>query len=866
MRQYLEVKAQYPDAILMFRMGDFYEMFFEDAVEVGPVLDIAVTTRDRNAEDPVPMAGVPFHAVGHYLRTLVERGYKVAVCEQMESPEEARRRKGPDKIVRRQVVRVVTPGALLDDEHLARDEPNFLLAVQSLGEPGEGAALAALDISSAEFWVETVPDAPTLRAEVLRLCAREILTDPATAQWLRAELSTQCPRVDVEGPPPDAHALARPARLAEESGIGPLSAAEARAAARVLAYAQATQPGQTLLLHRLRRHDPAGHLILDETSLRNLEVFSTIRDGRREGSLCWAVDATRTAMGARLLRAWIGAPRRDRSVVAARLDGIEALLAEPGVRAEVYGRLGDVRDVARLAARARLRTIHPRELGALRDSLRALPDLRRALSTLAERRIDRAVPPILDLGEDLLGDLEAELSRVLVGDPPAVARDGGMIRPGADPALDEQRSLRDGGREALAEIERRERERTGIASLKVRHNNIFGYFIEVTRVHLARVPAEYVRKQTVANAERFVTEELAGLEARVLGAQAAALARELELFEALRERVSQDGERLVELADRLAALDVIAGLARVAHEHDWVRPELVEAPVLDIVDGRHAVVERMLPRGRFVPNGVRLEAGAIADPGRLWVITGPNMGGKSTVMRQVALITILAHMGSFVPARTATVGICDRIFTRVGAADDLGRGESTFMVEMRETGQILAQATSRSLVLLDEIGRGTATYDGLALAWAITEYLHDQVGCRTLFATHYHALCTLSDRLAGVRNVHVAVHEQRGAIVFLHHLEPGPSGRSFGIQVGRLAGLPAGVLRRATKILERLEARDRAGTSQLDMFAPAVPVAPGSAPDEAAADLAADLRALELDDLSPRAAHDWLRAWRRRLE
>nr|WP_255216584.1 DNA mismatch repair protein MutS [Pseudenhygromyxa sp. WMMC2535] len=927
MRQYLDIKARYPDAIVMFRMGDFYEMFFEDAITVGPVLDIAVTTRDKNAEDPVPMAGVPYHAIGGYLRTLVERGFKVAIVEQMESPEEARKRKGPNKIVRREVVRVVTPGALLDDEHLRGEEPNYLVALipgaraveiaegelppvitapaaqkkkskkaskksgrkskagvgaGAEGKAGSGeaitAAVAALDISSSEFVIMACRRPEDLRAELARLAPREILAAPALHGWLQTELGPECPAMatgaTLDGAADPASLLPRIRHLYEEGGTQVSEALrdeEAAAAATALAYAEATQPGQTLLLHRLRRHEPSRHLILDETSLRNLEIFRTLRDGQRRGSLLWVVDHTRTAMGARALRAWLGAPLLDLGQIEARQDAIAALIAEPRLRSELQSRLKDVRDVIRLAARARLGTISPRELGALRASLEAVPGLAKLLAELASRRTDKRPPALLDLGEDLLTDVHALLVDKLVDQPPAITREGGMIRSSADEVLAEQRELAAGGRSKLAAIETREREATEIPSLKVKHNNVFGYFLEVPKAHIKKVPKGWVRKQTLVNAERYVTDELAKLEAKVFDAQTIALSRELELFEALRAEVSAAGERLIELGESLATLDVLAGLAEVAEAHGYVRPQLVETPELEIQDGRHPVVERTLGAGRFVPNDASLAAGThgSAETPRLWVITGPNMGGKSTVMRQVALITILAHVGSFVPAQAARIGLVDRVFTRVGAADDLGRGESTFMVEMRETAQIVAQASPRSLVLLDEIGRGTATFDGLALAWAITEHLHDQVGCRTLFATHYHELCGLEARLAGVRNVHVAVHEHRGKIVFLHRVESGPAGRSYGIQVGRLAGLPARLLRRAQRILDRLEAQERAAPSaQLDLFAPR----PGAEVDEPAgstgggegalspafADVIAELEDCDPDVLTPRAAHQLL--------
>jgi len=868
MRQYLELKARYPDAILMFRMGDFYEMFFEDAVTVGPVLDIAVTTRDRNAEDPVPMAGVPYHAVAGYLKILVERGFKVAICEQLEAPEQARKRKGADKIVRRDVVRVVTPGALIDDEHLQSGEPNYLaVLVPERDVPGP-ARLALLDISSGEFVIVLAHDVATLRAELVRFAPREIVAGSSTHAFLRAELGLACPRLEVEPTDPSFALLERVRQLRREGGGDPLDTSSERAAALALGYAEATQPGQTLLIHRIRVHDPTAHLCIDETSLRNLEMFRTMRDGGKRGSLLWVLDGTRTAMGQRMLRSWLAAPLCERTGILARQDAIASLLAEPRLRRALHARLADVRDVVRLAARARLHSANPRELGALRDSLAALPDVAKLVRELGTRRTDTTLAALLDLGNDLLSDVHAELARVLVDVPPASTREGGIVRAGADRSLDDQRTLRDGGREALAAIEVRERGRTAITNLKVQHNRVFGYFIEVPRSQLARVPSDYVRKQTTANAERFVTSELAEHEAKVLGAQAAALERELELFEQLRERVSEAAQRICSVGERLACIDVLAALAELAESNGWVRPELVDEPVLELVEARHPVVERMLQKGRFVPNDVKLAAfgkGSTAgEAARLWIVTGPNMGGKSTAMRQTALVTILAQIGSYVPARSARIGIVDRVFTRVGAADDLGRGESTFMVEMRETAQILAQASARSLVLLDEIGRGTATFDGLAIAWAIVEHLHDRIACRAMFASHYHELCALEGRLPGVSNVHVAVHEERQTVAFLYRLEPGPAGRSYGIQVGRLAGLPSGVLDRAERVLERLEQEGRSNNPQLDLFSASASVrTPNDSPSQRMQMALALLQALlelDLDDLSPNAAHAWLTA------
>jgi DNA mismatch repair protein MutS len=857
MRQFLEIKAQHPDAILMFRMGDFYELFFEDAVTVAPILDIALTTRDKQVEDAVPMCGVPYHALGGYLRTLVERGFKVAICEQMESPEDARRRKGPgSKIVRREVVRVVTPGALLDEEHLRGAEPNYLAALVADDQLPGSCSLACYDLSTSDFLVVRAPTGDAVRAELSRLAPREVLADTAAQAWLTEVLVLGVPRLEPL-PDLDAALLRRIEVLAAAGGTTGLDPTSVRAAAAVLAYAEATQPGQTLLVHRLRRHEPAAHLVLDESSLRNLEIFKTMRDGERRGSLLWAIDATRTAMGAREIRGWLGAPTRDRAVIAQRQEGIGALVGEPRVRAALQSQLRDVRDVIRLTARARLGTANPRELAALRGSLAALPELHARLGELAARRTDRAIPGGLDLGEDRLRDVHDELARMLVADPPAHLREGGVIAGGADHELDAQRALRDGGRDALAAIETRERARTQIANLRVQYNRIFGYFLEVPRAQLAKVPTDWVRKQTVAGAERYVTEELAGHESKVLAADQRALERELALFTQLRGRVSAQAERLVALGERIAALDVLAGLAELAERHDWACPTLVDEPVLDIEAGRHPVVERMLEAGRFVPNDTRVRAGAGGADARLWVLTGPNMGGKSTVIRQAALITVLAHMGSWVPAARATVGWVDRVFTRVGAADDLGRGESTFMVEMRETAQILAHATAKSLVLLDEVGRGTATFDGLALAWAIVEHLHDQIGCRTLFATHYHELTSLAARLPALKPYTMKVMEWQGDVKFLHEIAPGAADRSYGIHVAQLAGVPAAAIARAEEVLKTLEQGEQAGAltrlaDDLPLFAVNPPPARGTLSEPNAAEEA--LQALNPDELSPKQA------------
>lgn len=868
MQQYLGIKERYPDSVLMFRMGDFYEMFFEDALTVGPILDIAVTSRDKNAADPVPMAGVPYHAIGGYLRTLVEQGVKVAICEQLETPAEAKKRKGKAKIVHRDVVRVVTPGALMDDEHLQSSESNYFAVViptqvkgQDKGTKGP-MAFGVLDISCGDFQVQHLPSLEALPAELARLAPKELLAPGSLHASLKEALGQSAPCIEPLEHPPSPAQIDRVTRLlAQAHPETTPSPSLCQAAGYLLAYAEHTQPGQALLIHRLRCHNPHDHLHLDETSLRNLEVFHTLRDQQSKGSLRWAIDRTRTAMGARTLKQWLGAPLRNLEAIEARQDAVQLLVDRGALRQNLREQLKDQRDIVRLAARARLGTISPRELGVLRDALLALPDLNALFSQLDEE----PGAELLALGEDLCEPLCEILTLYLVDAPPGVARDGGMIRDGADAALDEQRQLRDGGQRALSDIEARERESTGISNLKVQHNRVFGYFFEVSKRELQKVPEHYVRKQTTANAERYVTPELAQLESKVLAAQELALARELELLEMLRQRAGEVAEQLVYLGESVAQIDVLASFAQLAQSQNYVRPTWCGQSEIEIQEGRHPVIEQLVPEGGFVPNPTHLCAKGSKGIPRLWLITGPNMGGKSTMMRQVALIVILAQIGCFVPASSARLGLVDRIFTRVGAADDLGRGDSTFMVEMRETAEILRHASPRSLVLLDEIGRGTATFDGLSLAWAVAEHLHDQVGCQTMFATHYHELCNLEQRLTALANVHVAAKEERGEIRFLHRIQPGAAGRSYGIQVGRLAGLPAGVLRRATKILSRLEQSSGQDPSdQLQLFAPRAdednPV-PMPTPEAPPSGLALALAELSLDDLTPRQAHRLLEEW-----
>jgi DNA mismatch repair protein MutS len=851
MRQFLDVKDRYPDAIVFFRLGDFYEMFFEDALTAAKLLDLTLTTRDKGREDAVPMCGVPHHAARGYVARLVEAGHKVVIAEQVEDPRFA---KG---IVKREVVRVVTPGVQLDEEALDAKAPRYLAAVVPGGRTGPF-GLAYLDVTTGEFRATELDDLDALGDELARVDAREVLGADDDLHGEGAALAPLCARFravafsSVELPD---EAAAR-ARLDEAVAGGPPELREpglaraVRAAAAVVDYARATQPAGALPLVRLAVYRPGETLVLDEACKTNLELTETIVGRKKHGSLLGVLDDTATAPGGRLLRRWLLFPLTDVAQIRRRQDAVELLVEQASVRAELRARLAEVYDLERLAGRVKLGTATPRDLVALRRSLEALPDLAASLARALHGSI--APPELLVWRAERLAPLAqvaADVAATLVDDPPAQLGAGTAIRPGASAEIDELRALADGGKDAILGIEARERERTGIGSLKIRYNRVFGYYLEVTRSNLKAVPADYVRKQTLANAERYVTPELAELEAKVLGAEDRLTGLEKQAFEALRARVAARLPALAEAAERVAVLDVCAALAECAHRRGWVRPLVDDGETLEIDEGRHPVVEELAAAGGFVPNDCRLDpAGA-----QILVITGPNMAGKSTYMRQVAHIALLAQMGAFVPAKRARLGVCDRIFTRVGAADNLARGESTFMVEMRETAHILAHATRRSLVVLDEIGRGTSTYDGVSIAFAVAEYLHDAVGAKTLFATHYHELTVLAARRPRVRNVSVAVREHRGEVVFLRRVVEGGAPKSYGIEVARLAGLPRSVISRARQVLAELERHeaDDAPPAQLSLMAPAKAV---PAPPSAEAEIVAALRETDPDHLTPMQA------------
>lgn len=785
MQQYLKAKADHPDCLVLFRMGDFYETFYDDAVEAARILDIALTSRNRDAADPIPMAGVPWHSASQYVARLVAAGKRVAVCEQMEDPKQA---KG---LVRREVVRVITPGVLLDTEMPDPAEANHLVCIVA---DDHGFGLVALDASTGTLQGASLRALEDLGAALGRLVPREILAPEATPDPVRQELAslgalhTPVPARDLEG------AAFEEDRLLPADDATPTAV---RLAARaILAYVGRTWPALLRTVQPLTPLPFRDTLLLPPNTIRNLELVAGTGDGRRAGSLFHLLDCTRTAMGSRLLRSWLLAPLMDIARIDERLDRVETLVREPTMRAGVRAALEGAPDVERLLTRLAGGAATARDLLALARAVRAAGRCASEVGSRGAGLADLVVVP------EVLSDLARSIEETFVTDPPATVREGGMVRRGVHEALDEALDMAENGRRYLAEYEVRERERTGIQTLKVRYNRVFGYGIEVSRSSQARVPPEYQRRQTLTNAERYVTEELSRLEQQIATADERSKTIQAEIFEEHRSRVLGAVPAFQGLAAGMARLDALAALAEVAHTRGYRRPRVTPDRGLRIVQGRHPTVEASLSPGSFVPNDFAMDAAGAT----LHILTGPNMAGKSTVMRQVALTVILAQAGSFVPADEAEIGLVDALFTRVGAMDDLAAGRSTFMVEMSEAAEILARATDRSLVVLDEIGRGTSTYDGVAIAWAMAEFIQARVGCRTLFATHYHELTDLARVLPRTRNFSIAVQEWGGRILFLRKLVDGPANKSYGIQVARLAGLPDEVLARAREVLANLEA------------------------------------------------------------
>jgi len=794
MQQYTEQKAQVPDAILFFRMGDFYEMFYEDAKIASRVLGLALTSRSKG-DNPIPLAGIPYHALESYLAKMVKAGYKVAISEQVEDPKQAR------GVVKRAIVRIVTPGTLTDDGLLDERTDNYLAAIHPQQDK---VGLACVELASGEFFTEML-DREQVLDELVRLRPAELLvaetdideTDPLASELHELTGTVVCRRpAHVFEPYHAEQALHKHFGVSTMGGFGyEQMDASLCAAGAILDYLHETQKTSLAHVVRIRPRAQDQYVQIDQNTWRSLEIEQTLRQGRREGSLLDAIDETVNPMGTRLLRRWLCFPLRSGEPIVARQDAVAELSADPDLLREVRSLVRGIGDFERITARLGLGRASPRDLAAL---ARAVSQLR----PLHERLAVATSAMLRDLCGSLVGleELAELLARSIRPDAPITMHEGGIIADGYHEELDRLRAVGSDGQRWLADFQAREIRRTGISSLKVGFNKVFGYYIEVTNSYRDRVPPDYVRKQTVKNAERYITDELKQYESRVLGAEERAKQLEYELFEQIRQQAAGYIAPLQQAAEAVATVDVLAGLAWLAVHRGYRRPELVEADCLQIVEGRHPVLEQTLAE-RFVPNDCLLNE----TDQRLLIITGPNMSGKSTYIRQVALLVLLAQTGSFVPAEAMRWGIVDRIFARVGASDEIMRGQSTFMVEMIEAANILNNATRRSLVILDEIGRGTSTFDGLSLAWAITEHIAVTIGCRTLFATHYHELTELADLLRGVKNYNVAVRECRGEVVFLHKIVEGRTDKSYGVYVARLAGIPPAVVERSKEILAELE-------------------------------------------------------------
>jgi DNA mismatch repair protein MutS len=841
MRQYAAIKKEHPNALLFFRLGDFYELFFDDAVLAARELQITLTSRNKEKGVAIPMCGVPYHAADGYIAKLIRRGFKVAVCEQVEDPRLAK------KLVRREVTRVVTPGTAVDSS-LNAEENNFLAAVATVGDR---VGFAALDLSTGEFRATEFTGESAgrrIQEELEQLRPKEMLYG-SSAPLLERAVGVQMrsfapldPSASLRAGSPEARHHTGTAPVARVSGGGwaetPLDdwifapdhaipllenhfgvlslegfglagkRAAASAAGAILYYIRSTQRGTLDHVDRIGFYERQNCLVLDAVTVRNLELIEPLFAGTDAGvTLFRCLDATVTPMGKRLLRTWMLRPSLDRTEIEGRLDSVEAQVKDTVRREELRRSLDGILDLERLLSRVTLETANPRDVLALAASLARIPKVRTVLAGLSASRLGG-----LHIAIDELGDLREKIDRTLVPEPPLTLSEGGVIAAGVDKDLDELRDLSRNSKQYLAQVEQRERERTGIGSLKVKFNSIFGYYIEISKANLHHAPADYERKQTLVNAERFTTPELKEYESKILDAQEKIVEIERRLFAELRSAIAAEAKRIRQTASALAEVDVLGCLAHIAALRNYCRPHFDEvekaedAGDLEIVEGRHPVIELQELAGsdRFIPNDLFLDSSAH----NIIVLTGPNMGGKSTYLRQAALIVIMAQMGSFVPARAVRLGIVDRVFTRIGASDNVARGRSTFMVEMTETAAILHTATARSLILLDEVGRGTSTYDGLAIAWAAIEYLHARVHAKTLFATHYFELTELAEQLSGVKNYHVSVKETGGSVVFLRRVEPGAADRSYGIEVAKLAGLPNEVVVRAREVLAEHESSE----------------------------------------------------------
>jgi len=864
MRQYLDIKEKYKDCILFFRMGDFYEMFFEDATTASKILDITLTSRNKDKEDSVPLCGVPYHAASTYLAKLIGAGLKVAVCEQVEDPKESR------GVVKREVVRVVSPGLVVDTDTLDAGKNNYLAGWVV---DGDRFGIAFVDISTGEFRVTEGDAKEEFAAEMASLEFREAVVreddkDTAVTRML-VDGMTQCRINYLDG---NCFDYEDSLKLLHEHFHGGATEgvdfeknrAMTRAAGAVLRYVRETQRQELDHINRIRWYHPENYLVIDDTARRNLELFSTIQDMKKEGSLFHVLDQTVTAMGGRRLRWWMKYPLVKPDEIRERLAAVSELKEAHHTREKVRGLLAEVYDLERLGSRVSMGVASGRDLVALRKSLCVVPDIRTAIGGGESSLISTLAEGLDDL-EDIVGLVE----RAIVDDPPLTIREGYLIKKGFDSELDELVSMSMDGKRWIALLEAKERSETGITNLKVGYNSVFGYYIEVTKANAHLVPENYIRKQTLVNAERYINEELKRYETTVLNAEEKRKSREFELFVAVRAQIAHEIQRIQKTASSIADLDTLVSLAEIAEQYNYCRPIITDDDRIEIKDGRHPVVEKMHLADGFVPNDTILDCGS----NRFLIITGPNMAGKSTYIRQTALIVMMAQMGGFVPAAAALIGVVDRIFTRVGAGDSLARGQSTFMVEMTEVAAILKSATRRSLILLDEVGRGTSTFDGLSIAWAVSEYIHDsqRIGARTLFATHYHELIDLARTAEGVKNYSIAVKEWGERIIFLRKIVQGGTNRSYGIQVARLAGVPEAVVTRAREVLENLEKGElddvglpkiaggkvsdrRKNAGQLNLFT--------NEKDR----VIRDLRELDADNLTPLEALTRISLWQERLK
>ena len=802
LKQYFSIKQKYPDSILFFRLGDFYEMFFEDAVEASKILEIALTSRNKGDAESVPLCGVPHHAAESYIAKLLARGKKVAICDQVEDPRAA---KG---VVKRAVTRVVTPGVVFNNEVLEAKAPHYVAACCETSD--RRYALSFADISTGNFELSLFKTFREVLDECLKQEPKELLLP---VSWEKQEevlfLQKRHPfalYTFLNETSFDPQAL--PENVTEKiTGDFKKGLSVAGALWNYLTY---TQQGKSPELKPLEIRSRTGHMVLDENAQRNLEIFKT-QSGEKVGSLFWHMDKTETSMGGRLLRQWLAYPLMDLPLIQARQQAVTLFLEDPALRRFLEEGLRRIPDMERLTGKIVSGVAHVRDLVQLKNALQELPAIR---ETLASKE-----GVLQELGDQilLLKELTEELDRTFVENPPLTVKEGGFVRDGHSSVLDELRKIAFHGKEFLAQLEQKEREATGISSLKIRYNSVFGYYIEITHTHKDKIPERYIRKQTLVNAERYITPELKEYEEKVLGAEEKIGRLEYEMFLTLRDKVAQQATAIRQSGEKIAVLDCLLSLAQVAFEHRYVRPRVTNVGEIEIEGGRHPIVERF-STDPFVPNNISFND----EESRFLMITGPNMAGKSTIMRQTALIVLLSQIGSFVPADSANVGLVDRIFTRVGASDRLIQGQSTFMVEMVEAAHILNEATEKSLILIDEIGRGTSTYDGVSIAWAIAEYIHNTVKAKTLFATHYHELIDLAAGLPGMKNMNVVVKEWNGQIIFLHQLVPGSASRSYGIEVAKLAGVPSSVIQRAKEVLKNLEEEHgraaKKDTEQMGLF------------------------------------------------